>query len=54
LQQWRDTVPDDFVFSLKASQYITHKKKFNDAQATVSNLLERVNGLGEQLDIILF
>ncbi|MEQ9237003.1 MAG: DUF72 domain-containing protein [Coleofasciculus sp. E2-BRE-01] len=26
----------------------------NDAQATVSNLLERVNILGEQLDIILF
>ncbi|MFP4104378.1 DUF72 domain-containing protein [Coleofasciculus sp.] len=54
LQQWRDTVADDFVFSLKASQYITHKKKFKDAQATVSNLLERVNGLGEQLDVILF
>ena len=54
LQQWRDIVPDDFVFSLKASQYITHKKKLKDAQATVSNLLERVNELGEQLDVILF
>lgn len=54
LKQWQDTVPNDFVFTLKASQYITHKKKLKEAQATVSNLLERVNVLGEQLDVILF
>ncbi|MFZ3042575.1 MAG: DUF72 domain-containing protein [Thiobacillus sp.] len=30
VDQWRDTVPADFVFSAKASRYITHMKKLKD------------------------
>jgi uncharacterized protein YecE (DUF72 family) len=30
LETWRDAVPPEFVFSLKASRYITHMKKLKD------------------------
>src|SRR3954469_8124567 len=29
-QQWYDTTPDDFVFSVKAGRFITHMKKLKD------------------------
>lgn len=28
LADWRDRVPDDFLFAVKASRYLTHMKKF--------------------------
>lgn len=31
LAHWRDIAPEDFVFSCKASRYITHMKKLKDA-----------------------
>ncbi len=30
LIRWRKTVPDGFVFSVKASRYLTHMKKLKD------------------------
>src|SRR5215204_2506138 len=29
---WRASVPDDFIFAVKASRYITHMKKLKDPQ----------------------
>lgn len=54
LARWRDSVPRDFVFSAKASRYITHMKKLRDPQSTLRPFLERVEVLGKQLGPILF
>jgi uncharacterized protein YecE (DUF72 family) len=54
LKQWRDTVPDQFLFTLKANRYITHRKKLKHPQQTLSKLLEIVDVLEEKLAAILF
>jgi uncharacterized protein YecE (DUF72 family) len=52
--RWRDTVPASFLFSVKASRYITHMKKLKDPQEPVSNFTGRVDLLGDKLGPILF
>lgn len=54
LESWRETVPESFVFSVKASRYITHMKKLKDPAARVSTFLGRIDILGEKLGPILF
>jgi uncharacterized protein YecE (DUF72 family) len=54
LQNWRDTVPDSFVFAAKASRYITHMKKLKDPEEPVATFLGRVEVLGDKLGPILF
>ena len=53
-EQWRITAPKDFVFSVKASRYITHMKKLKDPEDPVETFLERVSILGDKLGPILF
>ena len=52
--RWADTVGDDFCFSIKASQYITHRKRFIDARSAMENFLEHATVLGKKLGPILF
>ncbi len=52
--RWRETVPDSFVFAVKASRYITHIKRLRDGAETVPRFLERAAALGEKLGIVLF
>jgi len=54
VEQWRDTVPADFIFSVKASRYITHVKKLKDPEATLKRFLEKVEILQNKLGPILF
>lgn len=54
LEHWRDNTPAGFVFSVKASRYITHMKKLNDPEESLSALLERIKSLGDKLGPILF
>jgi uncharacterized protein YecE (DUF72 family) len=54
LKNWRDTVPSDFIFSVKASRYITHMKKLKDAEKSLPPLLKRIDVLGDKLGPILF
>lgn len=54
VDHWRDTVPANFVFSAKASRYITHMKKLNDPYETVPPFMERIDRLGDRLGPILF
>ncbi len=54
LAEWRDTVPDDFVFAAKASRYITHMKKLKDAREAVATFIERMEVLGDKLGPVLF
>ncbi|KAA5546573.1 DUF72 domain-containing protein [Adhaeribacter rhizoryzae] len=51
---WRQAVPDNFVFAVKASRYITHMKKLKDPQASLANFLQNVTALEEKLGPILF
>jgi uncharacterized protein YecE (DUF72 family) len=50
---WRDSVPSDFVFAVKASRYLTHVKRLEDPAEPVARLMERVSGLGSRLGPIL-
>jgi uncharacterized protein YecE (DUF72 family) len=54
LAMWRDTVPDQFIFAVKGSRYITHMKKLKDPRKTVPAFLERVEVLGDKAGPILF
>lgn len=53
-QDWRDTVPGDFIFSVKASRYITHMKKLKDPAESVQKFLDRLPALQDKLGPILF
>jgi uncharacterized protein YecE (DUF72 family) len=54
LSNWRKTVPGNFIFSVKASRYITHMKKLKDPSEPVTNLFERLEALKDKLGPILF
>ncbi|MBX9853452.1 MAG: DUF72 domain-containing protein [Cytophagaceae bacterium] len=51
---WRKQTPEDFLFSVKASRYITHQKKLKDCQEPLDYFLTNVNALKEKLGPILF
>ena len=53
VQGWRDRVPDDFVFSLKVPQEITHERRLVDADDVLHRFLERVRLLGPKLGALL-
>jgi uncharacterized protein YecE (DUF72 family) len=54
LVRWRNAVPEGFVFSIKASRYLTHMKKLKDPREPLERLLDRVSVLGANLGPILF
>lgn len=47
-------VPDDFIFSVKASRFITHVKKLKDPKNSLKRLFSSIDGLGKHLGPILF
>ena len=51
---WRQSVPEGFVFAVKASRFITHMKKLRDPQQSFGNFIENVAALEEKLGPILF
>ncbi|RNI31300.1 DUF72 domain-containing protein [Rufibacter latericius] len=51
---WRTSVPPDFLFSVKASRYITHMKKLKDPQQSLAQFLGNALALEEKLGPILF
>ena len=54
LERWRNAVPAGFLFSVKASRFITHMKKLKDPQASLALFLERIQLLGSTLGPVLF
>jgi uncharacterized protein YecE (DUF72 family) len=53
-QKWAVSVPDDFVFSIKANRYITHMKNLMIDQEPINKLLDKADPLKEKLGPILF
>lgn len=54
LTRWRDCVAEDFLFTVKASRYITHMKKLKDPGKIVPHFVERIRVLGGRLGPVLF
>jgi uncharacterized protein YecE (DUF72 family) len=53
--RWAETVPEDFVFSVKAPRFITHIRRLNDVAVPVANFLASgVLRLGAKLGPILW
>lgn len=52
--RWRRAVPRGFVFSVKASRFITHVKRLRDPAGSVDLLFSRAKALGATLGPILF
>lgn len=53
-EKWAGETPDDFTFAVKASSYLTHRKKLKDPEEPVSRMMNNVRGLGEKLGPILY
>lgn len=53
VRHWRETAPDAFVFTVKASRYITHLKKLREPEKSLPNFLGRVGLLGSKAGPIL-
>jgi uncharacterized protein YecE (DUF72 family) len=54
LENWREQVPADFRFSVKASQKITHFKRLKDAEEETKYLMETAGALENHLGPVLF
>lgn len=54
VESWKTQVPDDFRFSVKASQRITHFKRLKEVEDETKYLLETVGGLEDRLGVMLF
>ena len=52
-QRWRDSVPDDFRFSVKLPKSITHERKLIDCNAELDTFEEQVAELGHKLAVLL-
>jgi uncharacterized protein YecE (DUF72 family) len=51
---WYRMAPDNFVFSVKASRFITHMKKLKDPAQSLKKFIERTRNLKDKLGPILF
>ena len=52
--EWIAATPEDFVFGLKASQQITHRRQLREPAETLPIFFERARLLGRRLGSILF
>ena len=54
-QQWYETTPENFVFSVKGGRFITHMKKLKDVEKPLANFFAQgVLALKEKLGPILW
>lgn len=53
-RQWAAAVTDGFIFSVKASRYITHMKKLKDTLPAVEILLQHADKLKDKLGPVIF
>lgn len=52
--RWRRQTPEGFVFAVKATRYLTHRKKLKDPEQPLRNLLTNAEALGSGLGPILY
>jgi uncharacterized protein YecE (DUF72 family) len=51
--RWYERTPDDFVFAIKLSRFVSHVKRLRDSHEAVHTFLEHAGGLGAKLGVIL-
>ena len=54
VESWKAQVPDNFRFSVKASQRITHFKRLKEADDATKYMLDTVSALEDRLGVVLF
>ena len=52
-RSWAARVPENFLFAVKASRYLTHVRRLREPRAPVAFLMERAGELGSHLGPIL-
>jgi uncharacterized protein YecE (DUF72 family) len=53
-EHWREVAPRNFLYTFKASRYITHIKRLKDPEASLEKFLERASLAAETLGPVLF
>lgn len=53
-QRWRQRTPQGFLFAVKASRLITHKRRLQGAEGELRWFLSEAEGLGDKLGPVLF
>jgi uncharacterized protein YecE (DUF72 family) len=53
-EKWYSESPPDFIFSIKASRYITHIKKLIEPEEPVKRFFENAAGIKDKAGVILF
>jgi len=51
---WKNSVPEDFVYVIKANRFITHMKKLRDPAQSLQSFMSKVEHLGTKLGAVLF
>ena len=51
---WHRKTPDDFVFSVKGTRQVTHRKRLRKVEEDVERFMRRMEFLGEKLKIVLW
>lgn len=54
VKNWNDLVPKNFIFSIKASRYITHIKRLVDYEKSLPKFFESLKSIQSKLGPILF
>lgn len=54
VQNWTETVPSNFIFSVKANRYITHIKRLKEPEIRIANFIKSIKSFDEKLGPILF
>jgi uncharacterized protein YecE (DUF72 family) len=52
--KWHLSTPEDFIFSLKGSRFITHVKKLKDCEEPIDVFVSRASVLKEKLGVVLW
>ncbi len=53
MDSWRDSTPDDFVFTLKMNRLVTHRKKLKDVSPLLKQFFDRARRLEHKLGVVL-
>ncbi len=54
MESWRERAPEDFVYALKASRFITHTRELRGAEDAVEEFFRRARMLQDHLGPVLF
>lgn len=51
---WKETAPAGFAYAVKGSRYITHFHKLDDVEDSLALFFDRIGGLGDTLEVVLW